>query len=384
MAGRVRGVGTRRSVALLLTATVLTAALLASCTGDGGEGGVAAPAATTTPSTPATEQPAELPSSPATEPAPSPSTEPTELADRTGPPGSTGPGPAPSGPGPDPPGPTPGPDVDLGGPGVRPDAMLATVRLLAGRIGPREATSAAFGRAADAVQRTLRAYGYAVDRQRFRLPAGDSWGVPVDAGRSSNVIATPPGFDPARPHRVVGAHLDTVAVAPGAEDNASGVAVLLELARLSARLRGPGPALQTAFVAYGGEEPRGEGDDLHHFGSTAHVQRMPAAQRSALEAMISLDRVGVGGSVPVCTGGLSPLRVRDDLLRLAGRLGLPATGCTDNTSSDHWSYEKAGVTVARLGSTPYAAYHSEADRPGVVQRAQLRRVAELAWAWVRG
>ena len=45
---------------------------------------------------------------------------------------------------------------------------------------------------------------------------------------SLNVVATPPGFDPGRPYRLVGAHLDTIAVAPGAEDNASGIAVLLD------------------------------------------------------------------------------------------------------------------------------------------------------------
>ena len=64
------------------------------------------------------------------------------------------------------------------------------------------------------------------------MPAGTSWGVPVRAGRSVNLIAERPGFDRTAPHVVIGAHLDTVPQAPGAEDNASGVAVLLELAAL--------------------------------------------------------------------------------------------------------------------------------------------------------
>ncbi len=86
--------------------------------------------------------------------------------------------------------------------------------------------------------------------QRLRLPgdppagssagrAGVSWGVPAGSGTSANVIATPTGLDPRRPFRIVGAHLDTVPQAPGAEDNASGVAVLLEVARLAARRRRP-------------------------------------------------------------------------------------------------------------------------------------------------
>jgi len=138
------------------------------------------------------------------------------------------------------------------------DRALRHVRLLAGRIGPRLATGPAFREAAAYVERRLALAGYDVSRQRFGVPAGDSWGVPVAAGTSLNLVATPPGFDPGSPHRVVGAHLDTVAVAPGAEDNASGVAVLLELARLASSV---GTRLPAVLVAFGGEEPRGPGDD---------------------------------------------------------------------------------------------------------------------------
>jgi hypothetical protein len=260
-----------------------------------------------------------------------------------------------------------------------PARAVADVRLLAGRIGPRLATGPEFRRAAAVVARRFEGHGWAVTVQRFGVPAGDSWGVPVDAGTSRNVVATPPGWRPTSPYLLVGAHLDTVAVAPGAEDNASGVAVLLELARLAAAGR---TRLPVVLVAFGGEEPRGPGDDQHHFGSMHYVGRLgPAAARN-LRAMVALDRVGVGGSVPVCTGGLSPLVVRDDLLARARRLGLPAHPCR-LTTSDHWSFEKAGYAVARLGSTPYAGYHSAGDVPSVVDPAQLGRTGRLIWDWLR-
>jgi hypothetical protein len=102
----------------------------------------------------------------------------------------------------------------------------------------------------------------------------------------------------------------------------------------------------------------------------------------AIQAMVSLDRVGVGSVVPVCTGPLSPPRTKRSLLGTAERIDVPATGC-ENTASDHWSFEKAGVVVARLGSTSYAAYHSADDVPSVVSRAQLARTGRLAWAWLR-
>jgi Zn-dependent M28 family amino/carboxypeptidase len=256
--------------------------------------------------------------------------------------------------------------------------MLATVRALAEGVGPREATSPAYRRAAASVDTRLRTLGYAVRRQSLPVPAGNSWGVRVRAGRTENVVAEPPGFDPDRPHLVVGAHLDTVPQAPGAEDNASGVAVLLELARLA---RGPGPAgafaVPVVFVAFGAEEPRGAGDDAHHFGSRAYVAALDAAARRALAGMISLDRVGVGARVPVCTGGRSPATVADALVAAARRAGVPVRRCDDNRSSDHWSFERAGLTAARVGSTPYPQYHSSGDRAGVVQPAQLGRVARM-------
>jgi hypothetical protein len=257
-------------------------------------------------------------------------------------------------------------------------AAMADVRTLAGRIGPRLATGPGYRQAARLVQRRLEHLGYDVRRQVFAVPAGDSWGVPVRAGRSSNVVATPPGFDRARPHLVVGAHLDTVAVAPGAEDNASGVGVLLETARLAAAA---GTRLPVVWVAFGAEEPRGPGDDLHHFGSRHYVRAMSRSERESLRAMVSLDRVGVGQVVPVCTGPLSPERVQRQLVRAGGRAGVPAVRC-ENTASDHWSFEKADVAVARLGSTSYAAYHSPRDLPRVVDRRQLGRTGRLLWAWL--
>jgi Zn-dependent M28 family amino/carboxypeptidase len=63
---------------------------------------------------------------------------------------------------------------------------------------------------------------------------------------------------------MVGAQLDTVPQAPGAEDNASGVSVLIEAARLAAQRP---TRLPVMFVAFAAEEPRGDGEAWHHFGS---------------------------------------------------------------------------------------------------------------------
>ncbi len=262
---------------------------------------------------------------------------------------------------------------------VNPQAAYAVMAHLAERIGPREASSPAYSAAADYVAERFAAQGWQVSRMPFPVPAGVSWGVRVPAGQSQNVIAAPPGFDPGAPHRLVGAHLDTVPQAPGAEDNGSGVGVLVELARLAAAQPPPVPVV---FVAFGAEEPRGSGDAQHHFGSQALVAGLGPAQRAALAGMLSLDRVGVtAGVLPICHGGLADGAVRASVLSAAARVGVPAQARADR-ASDHWSFERAGLDAARIGKVAYREYHSPGDVPSVVDPAQLLRTATVAWAWL--
>ncbi|MFC7619181.1 M28 family metallopeptidase [Microlunatus sp. GCM10028923] len=257
--------------------------------------------------------------------------------------------------------------------------MVADVQRLAGDIGPREATSKAFHEAADLVEERFRELGFRTRRTAVKVPAGDSWGTPVRAGTSANVIADTPGLDPARDHVVIGAHLDTVARAPGAEDNASGIAVLLELARLAGL---DPPEVPIRFVAFGAEEPRGDGDALHHFGSRQLVAGLSTAERSAIRGMVSLDRVGVPADrVPVCRAGSRGTALQDQL-RDAGRAAKISTRACEDRASDHWSYQKAGIPAVRLGKIAYAGYHSPDDVPSVVDDDQLARAARLLWSWL--
>ena len=251
---------------------------------------------------------------------------------------------------------------------------VRAVRHLSGVVGPRHATSPAFRDAADWVAGELRDSGYDVQQQSFPVPGGVSWGVPVSAGRSENIVATEKGFDPRQPHLVVGAHLDTVPQAPGAEDNASGIGVLLALARTDLHAR-----LPVLLVAFGAEEPRGSTDADHHYGSRHYVASLGPAEHQAVRGMVSLDRVGVGQVVPVGAATGAPT----ELVRAARRAGVPVTAETGQRSSDHWSFVRAGLPGLRIGSTPYPEYHSPADRARVVERAQLDRVGRLVIAWMR-
>ena len=256
---------------------------------------------------------------------------------------------------------------------------MAAVRHLAGRVGPRPGTSPAYFRAAAWVETRLTELGWTVERQRFHTPAGVSWTVPVPAGPSVNLIATRGDVVPGEPWLLVGAHLDTVPQAPGAEDNASGIGVLIATAEALADHR---TRLPVVLVAFGSEEPRGPSDADHHYGSTAYVDSLPQAERGALRGMVAMDRVGVGDVVPVGSA-YEPDALSDELRAAARRAGVPTLVDIDQKSSDHWSFVQAGLPGARLGSTSYVEYHTAQDLPPVVDPAQLRRTARVVVEWLR-
>ncbi|WP_244930350.1 M28 family peptidase [Nocardioides sp. W7] len=263
---------------------------------------------------------------------------------------------------------------------VRVRTATAAVRHLADEIGPRPGTTRAYFRAAAWTQRRLEELGWQVERQRFPTPAGYSWNGPVAAGPSVNVLATRGDVRPGEPWLAVGAHLDTVVGSPGAEDNASGVGVLLAVAEA---LSGRRSRLPVVLIAFGSEEPRGQGDSHHHYGSRAYVASLTPEQRRTLRGMISLDRVGVGPAVPVGSpaDNLDPPTRR--VLAAAARAGVPTLPETGQRSSDHWSFAREAMPAVRLGSTPYAGYHSPGDVPAVVEPAQLERTARVVLAWLR-
>ena len=269
--------------------------------------------------------------------------------------------------------PTPAPEFDV-------KRVLDDIRYLAREVGPRHGTSDAYREAADWVEQRFTELGYTVDRQQVDVPAGTSWGVRVPAGRTPNIIASPPGFDDAADHRIVGAHLDTVPQAPGAEDNASGIAVMLELARLYAGSERP-----VRFIAFTAEEPRGAGDNRHHFGSRAYVNRLDAP-RTRCDARDGVTRSrwsAQQGCPAVHWWSRHPARFVGQLGAAGRDADVPTSRCADNRASDHWSFERNDLPAARLGSIPYAAYHSARDLPRVVDRRQLERVGAIMTAWLQ-
>jgi len=151
--------------------------------------------------------------------------------------------------------------------------------------------------AEDYVFQGFAAMGYVPRRQTFM-----SMGEEV-----SNIIA---GDENPDGYYILGAHYDTVAGTPGADDNASGVAVLLEVARLARNLPRPKP---WAFIGFTCEEPPAFFTPF--MGSRVYAKRA-RQQRDQILGMLCLEMVGYYSQAPGSQSIPLPLRL----------MGYPTTG----------------------------------------------------------
>jgi aminopeptidase YwaD len=193
--------------------------------------------------------------------------------------------------------------------------------------------------------------------------------VAVDADvvtrQSRNVIGRLPGSRPGA--IVIGGHFDSVAAGPGANDNASGTATMLELARVFSERHYP---YTLYFVAFGSEEVGLRGS--RHF-----VDALPEAERAQIRAMVNLDMVGVGDEQRL-TGTTEIVDVAREVATAIGIPRFSATGGGAGASSDHESFQRAGIPILFIHRTTDPNYHSPGDRAEYVDPAYLALAGQLA------
>lgn len=242
-----------------------------------------------------------------------------------------------------------------------PRAKAFAARLAA--LGPRPAGSRNELRAGDLVQRELRALGYRVHVQTFALPRG---------GRSRNIVGRTAG--PLR--AIVVAHVDGVSEGPAANDNGSGVAALLEVAREAAGRNG-------LLVAALGAEERVETGSSSHLGSARLVRSLREADRRSIRVVLSLDMVGVGPTLNVRGLEASPNRSARLALARARALRFPATYRPDTGQSDHAELTRAGIPAAWIQWRWDTCWHEACDRAHRLEPSKLAVAARLALETVR-
>ncbi len=234
-------------------------------------------------------------------------------------------------------------------------------------------------------------------------PASKMTGLPskVEAGSykakgfASNVIAVIPGNDPVLKDQlvVIGSHLDHMGKRPngdvygGADDNASGTAVMMELAR-SVVASGLRPARTLMFAAYNAEE-------LGLIGSCYYVNQQPLYPVANTRVMISVDMVGLGAGT-----GLDLYGATDEdkgwiarvMANSSASMGMSygVKALKPMLASDHACFASnkgvpTGIPAVMALSTAmsdHPAYHTPRDTAAAISQPAIKASLELMWAFL--
>jgi hypothetical protein len=250
---------------------------------------------------------------------------------------------------------------------------------------------------ADYVRRAFEATAGRVTEQRYE----------VEGGTYRNVLLR---LGPAAGQRiVVGAHYDVAGLLPGADDNASGVAGLLELARL---LDGLELASPVELAAYSTEEPPFFGSP--GMGSAVHASSL-AGDRTPVRAMISLEMIGyfskhqpapfrilrllypaTGDFILVAGRWRDRPLIREVKRAMRGVDGLRACSYCGPTAigtdlSDHRNFWAEGYPAVMITDTAFVRnpnYHTAADTADTLDYRRMARVVDgvanaVAWMQAR-
>ena len=162
---------------------------------------------------------------------------------------------------------------------------------------------------------------------------------------------------------VVGAHYDTVSNTVGANDNGSGMAVVLLLAK---ELASSSPESTIRFIFFGSEET-----GLH--GSNHYVNSLSKTERGKIKAMLNLDVVGTGSHMTIS----GEINLQNLALQVAARdaLNVKVQHLRRGTS-DHSSFSNAGIPAMLIYAPDIRYIHKPSDTLQHV-RAELLGVAFL-------
>lgn len=245
---------------------------------------------------------------------------------------------------------------------INPDRMLVHISKLADEYGVRTAGTVNERLAENYIAASLERYGY--------LAHSSDNIILNNSLISHNIWVDLPGKIPEI--IIIGAHIDSKPPSPGANDNASGVAVVLELAKI---LQNATPRFTIRFVFFGAEEIIDSNIDHHHYGS-----RFMATDQDLigqLHAMASIDMVGFGSELWIDNMGEADDFWRGKIFNIGDSMGLPMHTGERRAWSDHEAFEYAGVPSAWVHWRYDPEYHSERDTPDRIDPELLASTTEM-------
>jgi glutaminyl-peptide cyclotransferase len=242
-------------------------------------------------------------------------------------------------------------------------------------FGPRVPGSEAHTKAVDWIVAQLRSAGW---QAQLQLTA--SMGHPIE-----NIVASRTELPP---QLILGAHYDSRIFAdhdpdpskwtqpvPGADDGASGVAVLLELARTL-----PTSAVPTWIVLFDAEDNGDIPGWDWLLGSKAFVATMTAKPK----AMILVDMVGAA-DLTIPMESFSDPALKTSIWNTAAKLGYGKIFIPQvkySIEDDHLPFIQAGIPSADIIDLDYRYWHTTADTADHVSAQSLQVVGDVLWNWI--
>lgn len=241
----------------------------------------------------------------------------------------------------------------------------------------------------EALRKALRARGEALPKIGDRSRADLELATPIEPVvlTTANVVGVLPGSTAAaeRKRIIIGAHMDHLglgtssslapgeqAVHNGADDNASGVAVLLALADAFATMPIEHRPHDLVFVAFGAEE-------MGLLGSKHMVETMPAPARASVLAMLNFDMVGRLRDSLIVNGTGTAQEWPAVLEAANGELQLQLESVPDGWGpSDHASFYGEGVPVLHFFTGAHEDYHKPSDDTDKLNHDGAAQIGELA------
>jgi hypothetical protein len=251
------------------------------------------------------------------------------------------------------------------------------------------------------IERTLEGYGHIVERQLYTVDGKTFRNISVTIAPQFTTMLTE--LDPARHETIViGAHYDSAGDAPGANDNGTGVAAVLELSRLLADLQRKAGKRIRLVLFVNEERPYAHGEDM---GSLRYAQMLKDIGER-VTAMISLETIGFFSEEPgtqrypkpfdwvfdtrgnfiAFVGTLESRRLVHDTIRSFRShtpfptIGGVAPGFIPGIDwSDHWSFAKVGYPAIMVTDTApfrYPHYHKVTDTPDKIDTEKLARITK--------
>jgi hypothetical protein len=254
------------------------------------------------------------------------------------------------------------------------ERAMAHVEALA--AGPRLAGSAAHRAAREYIVTALRESASIEAEVRVAAATSTRYGVPYDAARVHNVVATIPGSDPSR-RIVLTAHYDTVLTSPGAGDDAAGVATLLEAGRALAVEYGGAPEVTLLFT---------DAEEVGAVGAEAFLASGGLDPKRT--TVLNFDARGTGGPCALIETAGDEGRLVRALARsgapVAAASLLPTLARLHGLGTDFRPFREAGAGGLNFAIVDgVARYHTPADAPKALDRESVRRQGEAAVALVR-